>query len=198
MDEAGAKARIGAMQRPPDVKDIEAEIERLRQQKEQAIKDQDFEGAAQLRDKEKATKENLDRILAEWKTHKEERRVRVTEDDILQVVAKWTGIPLQRMGQTETQKLLNVEIELGKVVIGQKDAVIALAKSLRRARADLKDPKRPIGCFALLGPTGVGKTLLARTLAEQMFGSAQSFIQLDMSEYMEKFTVSRLIGSPPG
>jgi ATP-dependent Clp protease ATP-binding subunit ClpC len=198
MDEAGAKARIGAMQRPPDVKDIEAEIERLRQQKEQAIKDQDFEGAAQLRDKEKATKENLDRILAEWKTHKEERRVRVTEDDILQVVAKWTGIPLQRMGQTETQKLLNVEIELGKVVIGQKDAVTALAKSLRRARADLKDPKRPIGCFALLGPTGVGKTLLARTLAEQMFGSAQSFIQLDMSEYMEKFTVSRLIGSPPG
>ncbi len=198
MDEAGAKARIGAMQRPPDVKDIEAEIERLRQQKEQAIKDQDFEGAAQLRDKEKATKENLERILAEWKTHKEERRVRVTEDDILQVVAKWTGIPLQRMGQTETQKLLNVEIELGKIVIGQKDAVTALAKSLRRARADLKDPKRPIGCFALLGPTGVGKTLLARTLAEQMFGSAQSFIQLDMSEYMEKFTVSRLIGSPPG
>ncbi|MFM7815387.1 MAG: AAA family ATPase, partial [Verrucomicrobiota bacterium] len=198
LDEAGSKARIGAMQRPPNVKDIEVEIETLRQRKEQSIKDQDFEGAAQLRDKEKATKENLERILAEWKTHKEERRVRVTEDDILQVVAKWTGIPLQRMGQTETQKLLNVEIELGKIVIGQKDAVTALAKSLRRARADLKDPKRPIGCFALLGPTGVGKTLLARTLAEQMFGSAQSFIQLDMSEYMEKFTVSRLIGSPPG
>jgi len=198
MDEAGAKARIGAMQRPPNVKDIEAEIEQLKVQKEQAIKDQDFEGAAQLRDKEKATKERLDRILAEWKTNKEERRVRVTEDDILQVVSKWTGIPLQRMGQTETQKLLNVEVELSKVVIGQRDAVSALAKALRRARADLKDPKRPIGCFALLGPTGVGKTLLARTLAEQMFGSAQNFIQLDMSEYMEKFTVSRLIGSPPG
>lgn len=198
MDEAGSKARIGAMQRPPDVKDIEAEVEQLKQKKEQAIKDQDFEVAAQLRDKEKATKERLDRILAEWKTNKEERRVKVTEDDILQVVSKWTGIPLQRMGQSETQKLLNVEVELGKVVIGQKDAVIALAKALRRARADLKDPKRPIGCFALLGPTGVGKTLLARTLAEQMFGSVQNLIQLDMSEYMEKFTVSRLIGSPPG
>ncbi|MFO1458163.1 MAG: ATP-dependent Clp protease ATP-binding subunit [Verrucomicrobiota bacterium] len=198
MDEAGARARIGAMQRPPDVKDIEAEIEALKQKKEQAIKDQDFEGAAQLRDREKATKDRLEKILGEWKTNKDERRVRVGEDDILQVVAKWTGIPLQRMGQTETQKLLMVEQELEKVVIGQRDAVSSLAKSLRRARADLKDPKRPIGCFALLGPTGVGKTLLARTLAEQMFGSAQSFIQLDMSEYMEKFTVSRLIGSPPG
>jgi len=198
MDEAGSRARIGAMQRPPDIKEFEAEIERLKVSKEQAIKDQDFEGAAKLRDQEKATKEKLESVLAEWKTNKEERRVEVNEDDILQVVAKWTGIPLQRMGQTETQKLLNVEVELAKVVIGQKDAVLALAKSLRRARADLKDPKRPIGCFALLGPTGVGKTLLARTLAEQMFGSVQNLIQLDMSEYMEKFTVSRLIGSPPG
>jgi ATP-dependent Clp protease ATP-binding subunit ClpC len=122
----------------------------------------------------------------------------VTEDDILHVVSKWTGIPLNRMGQSETQKLLAVEEELSKVVIGQKDAVAALAKALRRSRTDLKDPKRPIGCFGLLGPTGVGKTLLARTLAEQMFGSNQALIQLDMSEYMEKFTVSRLIGSPPG
>jgi ATP-dependent Clp protease ATP-binding subunit ClpC len=198
MDEAGSKARIGAMQRPPNVKDQEAEIEALKLKKEQAIKDQDFEGAAQLRDQEKAAKERLDKVLAEWKTNKDERRVQIGEDEILQVVAKWTGIPLQRMGQSETQKLLTVEIELGKVVVGQKDAVVALAKSLRRARADLKDPKRPIGCFALLGPTGVGKTLLARTLAEQMFGSVQNLIQLDMSEYMEKFTVSRLIGSPPG
>ena len=198
MDEAGSKARIGSMQRPPNVKDQEAEIESLKLKKEQAIKDQDFEGAAQLRDREKASKEQLEKILAEWKTQKEERRVQVGEDEILQVVAKWTGIPLQRMGQSETQKLLTVEAELSKVVIGQKDAVVALAKSLRRARADLKDPKRPIGCFALLGPTGVGKTLLARTLAEQMFGSVQNLIQLDMSEYMEKFTVSRLIGSPPG
>jgi ATP-dependent Clp protease ATP-binding subunit ClpC len=198
LDEAGSKARIGAMQRPPDLKGLEGDIEKLKAKKEQAIKDQDFEGAAQLRDREKQAKEKLDRVLAEWKQNKDERRVTVTEDDILQVVAKWTGIPLKRMGQSETQKLLAVESELGRIVIGQQDAVTALAKALRRARTDLKDPKRPIGCFALLGPTGVGKTLLARTLAEQMFGSAQSLIQLDMSEYMEKFTVSRLIGSPPG
>ncbi len=198
MDEAGSKARIGAMQRPPDIKDLEAEIERVKARKEQAIKDQDFEGAAQLRDREKQAKEKLDRVLAEWKQNKEERRVVVSEDDILQVVAKWTGIPLKRMGQSETQKLLAVGEELAKVVVGQRHAVDALAKALRRARTDLKDPRRPIGCFALLGPTGVGKTLLARTLAEQMFGSAGAMIQLDMSEYMEKFTVSRLIGSPPG
>jgi ATP-dependent Clp protease ATP-binding subunit ClpC len=198
LDEAGSRARIAAMQRPPDVKDLELEIERLKGRKEQAIKDQDFEGAAQLRDKEKQSKERLEKTLAEWKQHKDEHRVVVNEDDILHVVAKWTGIPLKRMGQSETQKLLAVEAELSKVVIGQADAVTALAKALRRSRTDLKDPKRPIGCFALLGPTGVGKTLLARTLAEQMFGSAGALIQLDMSEYMEKFTVSRLVGSPPG
>ena len=198
MDEAGSRARIASMQRPPDVKDLEAEIEALRSRKEQAIKGQDFEGAAQLRDQEKQAKERLEKTLADWKQAKEEKRVMVSEDDILQVVAKWTGIPLRRMGQSETQKLLMVEEELGKVVVGQRDAVTALAKALRRARTDLKDPKRPIGCFALLGPTGVGKTLLARTLAEQMFGSAAALVQLDMSEYMEKFTVSRLVGSPPG
>ena len=198
LDEAGSKARIGAMQRPPNIKEIEAEIESLRQKKEQAIKDQDFEGAAQLRDHEKSAKERLEKTLGDWKTAKDEKRVVVTEDDILQVVAKWTGIPLKRMGQSDMQKLLAIEDELAKLVVGQKDAVAALAKALRRARIDLKDPKRPIGCFALLGPTGVGKTLLARTLAEQMFGSNQALIQLDMSEYMEKFTVSRLIGSPPG
>ena len=198
LDEAGSKARIGAMQRPPNIKEIEAEIESLRQKKEQAIKDQDFEGAAQLRDHEKSAKERLEKTLGDWKTAKDEKRVVVTEDDILQVVAKWTGIPLKRMGQSDMQKLLAIEDELAKLVVGQKDAVAALAKALRRARTDLKDPKRPIGCFALLGPTGVGKTLLARTLAEQMFGSNQALIQLDMSEYMEKFTVSRLIGSPPG
>jgi ATP-dependent Clp protease ATP-binding subunit ClpC len=198
LDEAGSRARITAMQRPPNIKDLEVEIETLKTRKEQAIKDQDFEGAAQLRDQEKAAKERLEKTLADWKVAKEERRVTVSEDDILQVVSKWTGIPLNRMGQSDTQKLLAVEEELSKTVIGQKDAVSALAKALRRSRTDLKDPKRPIGCFGLLGPTGVGKTLLARTLAEQMFGSNQALIQLDMSEYMEKFTVSRLIGSPPG
>jgi len=198
MDEAGAKARIGAMQRPPDIKEVEAEIEAIKVRKEQAIKDQDFEGAAALRDKEKAAKDRLDKILLEWKQNKEERRVVVGEDDILQVVAKWTGIPLKRMEQTEMQRLLDMENELSRVVIGQREGVTALCKALRRARADLKDPKRPIGTFALLGPTGVGKTLLARTLAEQMFGSTKNLIQLDMSEYSERHEVSKMIGSPPG
>ncbi len=198
MDEAGSRARIGAMTRPPDVKHLETEIEEIRRRKERAIKEQDFEGAAAMRDKEKQAKERLESILAEWKVRRDEHRVRVDEEDIMQVVAKWTGIPIQRMGQDEARKLLAMEAELNKVVIGQKEAVTALCKALRRSRADLKDPKRPIGTFALLGPTGVGKTLLAKTLAEHMFGDAKSLVQLDMSEYMEKFNVSRLIGSPPG
>jgi ATP-dependent Clp protease ATP-binding subunit ClpC len=198
MDEAGSRARIGAMTRPPDVKHLETEIEEIRRRKERAIKEQDFEGAAAMRDKEKQAKEKLEAILAEWKVNRDEKRVRVDEEDIMQVVAKWTGIPLQRMGRDEARKLLDMERELMKVVIGQQEAVVALCKALRRSRADLKDPKRPIGTFALLGPTGVGKTLLAKTLAEQMFGDAKSLVQLDMSEYMEKFNVSRLIGSPPG
>jgi ATP-dependent Clp protease ATP-binding subunit ClpC len=198
MDEAGSRARIGAMTRPPEVKDLEAEIEVLRAKKEKAIKEQDFEGAASMRDLEKQSKERLEGVLQGWKNDREEKRVTVDEDDILQVVSKWTGIPLQRMEQGETQRLLHMEEELTKTVIGQREAVVAMSKALRRSRADLKDPKRPIGTFALLGPTGVGKTLLAKTLAETMFGDSKSLIQLDMSEYMEKFTVSRLIGSPPG
>jgi ATP-dependent Clp protease ATP-binding subunit ClpC len=198
MDEAGSRARIGAMTRPPDVKNLEAEIEEIKNRKERAIKEQDFEGAAAMRDKEKQAKEKMESILNAWRTTRDEKRVRVDEDDILQVVAKWTGIPLKRMEQGEAQKLLAMEDELARVVVGQKEAVTALCKALRRSRADLKDPKRPIGTFALLGPTGVGKTLLAKTLAEQMFGDSKSLIQLDMSEYMEKFTVSRLVGSPPG
>jgi ATP-dependent Clp protease ATP-binding subunit ClpC len=198
MDEAGSRARINSMTRPPDVKDLEVEIEQIKAKKERAIKDQDFEGAASMRDKEKQAKEKLEATLAAWKTAREEKRVKVDEDDILQVVSKWTGVPLKRMEQDEIQRLLNMETELAKTVVGQREAVAALCKALRRSRADLKDPKRPIGTFALLGPTGVGKTLLAKSLAEQMFGDAKSLIQLDMSEYMEKFTVSRLVGSPPG
>ena len=198
MDEAGSRARIGAMTRPPDVKHLETDIEEIRRRKERAIKEQDFEGAAAMRDKEKQAKERLEAILNEWKTNRDEKRVRVDEEDIMHVIAKWTGIPLQRMGQDESKKLLAMESTLEKVVIGQKEAVVALCKALRRSRADLKDPRRPIGTFALLGPTGVGKTLLAKTLAEQMFGDAKSLVQLDMSEYMEKFNVSRLVGSPPG
>lgn len=198
MDEAGARARIGAMTRPPNVKDIEAEIEKIKTEKEGAIKAQDFEQAASLRDAEKQAKERLDSTLAEWRAQKEEKEVTVTEDDIMHVLSKWTGVPLNRMEQKETAKLLAMEDQLKTSVIGQNEAVTAISKALRRSRADLKDPKRPIGSFIFLGPTGVGKTFLARTLAEFMFGDPDALIQLDMSEYMEKFTASRLIGSPPG
>ncbi|HEY2123750.1 MAG TPA: ATP-dependent Clp protease ATP-binding subunit, partial [Chthoniobacterales bacterium] len=198
MDEAGARARINAMTRPPDVKEIEKDIETIRADKEAAIKAQDFEKAASLRDLEKQTKDKLERILAEWREQREEREVIVTEDDILHIVSRWTGVPLNRMEQKEAQKLLKMEDELRTRVIGQSEAVIAISKALRRSRADLKDPRRPIGSFIFLGPTGVGKTFLARSLAEFMFGDSDALIQIDMSEYMEKFTASRLIGSPPG
>ena len=198
LDEAGSRARISTMTRPPESKTIEAEIEDIKGKKERAIKNQDFEGAAQMRDKEKQAKDRLENLLKEWRTHREEKRIVVGEEDILHVVSKWTGVPLKRMGQDEMARLLTVENEMEKVVIGQREAVSAICKALRRSRADLKDPKRPIGTFLLLGPTGVGKTLLAKTMAEQMFGDAKSLIHLDMSEYMEKFNVSRLIGSPPG
>src|SRR5213082_2541847 len=198
MDEAGARARINAMTRPPDVKDIEKEIEEIRVEKEGAIKAQDFEKAAALRDKEKQTKEKLDAILTKWREEREEKEVVVTADDMMHIISKVTGVPLQRMEQAETQKLLMMESEMKQRVIGQEEAVTAISKALRRSRADLKDPKRPIGSFVFLGPTGVGKTYLARTLAEFMFGDPDALIQIDMSEYMEKFTASRLIGSPPG
>ncbi|MHA3770595.1 ATP-dependent Clp protease ATP-binding subunit [Verrucomicrobiota bacterium sgz303538] len=198
MDEAGARARIGSMTRPPDVKEIEKEIDEIRGQKEAAIKAQDFEKAAALRDTEKQAKEKLERILTEWREQREEKEVVVSEDDIMHVVSKWTGVPLNRMEQAETQKLLRMEQDLKGKVIGQDEAVIAVSKALRRSRADLKDPRRPIGSFIFLGPTGVGKTFLAQTLAEFMFGDRDALIQIDMSEYMEKFTASRLIGSPPG
>src|SRR5437762_6502767 len=198
MDEAGARARINAMTRPPDVKEIEREIEEIRVEKEAAIKAQDFEKAAALRDSEKQTKEKLDTILNKWREEREEKEVVVTADDMMHIISKVTGVPLQRMEQEETQKLLMMEADMKRRVIGQDEAVTAISKALRRSRADLKDPRRPIGSFVFLGPTGVGKTFLARTLAEFMFGDADALIQIDMSEYMEKFTASRLIGSPPG
>jgi len=198
MDEAGARARINSMTRPPDVKEIEKNIETIRAEKEAAIKAQDFEKAAALRDSEKQTTDKLEQILNGWREQREEREVVVTGDDIMHIVSKWTGVPLNRMEQKETQRLLKMEDELKQQVIGQDEAVIAISKALRRSRADLKDPRRPIGSFIFLGPTGVGKTFLARSLAEFMFGDADALIQIDMSEYMEKFTGSRLIGSPPG
>jgi ATP-dependent Clp protease ATP-binding subunit ClpC len=198
MDEAGARARINAMTRPPDVKEIEKEIDSIRADKEAAIKAQDFEKAAALRDSEKQAKDKLERILADWREQREEQAVLVTGDDIMHIVSKWTGVPLHRMEEQETQKLLRMEEELKSQVVGQDEAVTTISKALRRSRADLKDPRRPIGSFIFLGPTGVGKTFLARSLAEFMFGDADALIQIDMSEYMEKFTASRLIGSPPG
>ena len=198
MDEAGSRARIGAMTRPPSTKDLEAEIDRIRGEKEAAIKAQDFEKAAALRDTEKKAKEDLETALSTWRKERDEREVIVGEDEIMHVLSKWTGVPLNRMEQKETQKLLAMEDDLKKKVIGQDEAVTAISKALRRSRADLKDPRRPIGSFIFLGPTGVGKTFLARSLAEFMFGDPDALIQIDMSEYMEKFTASRLIGSPPG
>jgi len=198
MDEAGSCARIKAMTRPPDLKNLEEAIEEIKTKKEQAIKEQDFEGAASMRDEEKQAKEKLEARVGEWKTVNEEKSVVIGEDDILQVVAKWTGIPLKRMEKDEIKKLLEMEEELSHAIVGQGEAVGALCKALRRSRADLKDPARPIGTFALLGPTGVGKTLLAKTIASELFGDPKALIQIDMSEYMEKFASSRLVGSPPG
>ena len=198
MDEAGARARLKAMPRPPEVKKLEADIEETRVKKEAAIKEQQFETAASMRDEEKKAKEKLDSVLEEWKKSSEDARVKVDEEDIMHVVAKWTGIPLKRMEQGEIQKLLAMESVLSKLVIGQSEAVETLCKALRRSRADLTDPARPIGAFMMLGPTGVGKTLLAKSLAVNMFGDSKALVQLDMSEYMEKFNVSRLVGSPPG
>ncbi len=198
MDEAGSRARIAALTRPPQLKEIEAEIEEIRINKEKAIKDQDFEKAASLRDHERQAKKRLENVLEEWRHSNEEKKVRVTNEEIMAVVSKWTGVPLQRMEEKETQKLLKMEDEMKRRVIGQDEGITAISKALRRSRADLKDPRRPIGSFLFLGPTGVGKTYLARNLAEFMFGDPDALIQIDMSEYMEKFTASRLVGSPPG
>jgi ATP-dependent Clp protease ATP-binding subunit ClpC len=198
MDEAGARSRIKATMVPPELKAMEADIEVIRQDKETAIKEQDFEKAASLRDKEKAAKQKMESDLAQWRKHRDEQIVEVGADDILYVISKWTGIPLTRLEEKESARLINIGEDLRGQVIGQEEGVQALAKALRRSRADLKDPKRPIGSFIFLGPTGVGKTHLAKALAKNIFGEADSLIQLDMSEYMEKFNVSRLVGSPPG
>lgn len=198
IDEAGARVRINAMTRPPDVQQLEKEIEEAKKAKEQAIAKQDYERAASMRDKERTARENLEKLITQWKSTKTVKEAIVTEEDIAQIVSKWTGIPVSRLEEAETQKLLRMEEELHKIVVGQHEAVSAISRALRRSRADLKDPRRPIGSFIFLGPTGVGKTLLGKALAEFMFDDPDAMVQLDMSEYMEKFTVSRLTGSPPG
>ncbi len=198
MDEAGSRARIAALSRPSDVEDLTPQIEAVCAQKEKAISDQHFEEAAKFRDQEKQLRARQEEITAEWKKRRDEKRVTIDEDLMMQVVADWTGIPLSRMEKKDNEKLLQMETELQKAVIGQDIAAVSISRALRRSRADLKDPRRPIGSFLFVGPTGVGKTMLAKQLAAQMFGNQEALIQIDMSEYMEKFAVSRLVGSPPG
>ena len=198
IDEAGARSRMESMKRPQEIEDLSDEIKEICAVKESAISDQNFEEAAEARDKEKKLRAKRERVLETWKKNREQNRADVNEDDMLQVVADWTGIPLNRMESKESKKLLKLEEELREQVVGQDFATQVVAKALRRSRADLKDPKRPIGSFMFLGPTGVGKTHLAKMLSERIFGDQESLIQVDMSEYMEKHAVSRMIGSPPG
>ena len=198
IDEAGARVRIKSMTKPPNLAEIEAEIERLAVAKDEAVKAADYERAAELRDQAEQARRKKEEMQKEWRTRSQEVDGTVDEDVIAEVVSKMTGVPLQRLEKDEAQRLLELEKELHKKVISQDDAIKAIAKSIRRARAGLKDPKRPMGSFIFVGPTGVGKTLLAKALAEFMFGDEEALVHLDMSEYMEKHNVSRLVGAPPG
>jgi ATP-dependent Clp protease ATP-binding subunit ClpC len=198
IDEAGARARIASMTRPPALKEQEQTIRRLKEERDEAVKKEAFEEAARLRDEEKALRASVEETLAKWRKEEGEKIVEVTEEDVRLIVSKWTGVPLKKMEKAERAKLLEMETVLKSAVIGQDDAIGSICRALRRSRADLKDPRRPIGSFIFLGPTGVGKTLLAKSLAEFMFNSPDALIQIDMSEYMEKFNASRLVGSPPG
>jgi len=198
IDEAGARVRLKAMTRPPDLKEIDTQVEQLNQEKESAVAEQDFEKAAHLRDQADKLKKKKETIQREWREKAKEIDGVVDDEVIAEVVSKMTGVPLKRIGDDETQRLLKMEDELHKTVISQREAVSAIAKAVRKSRAGLKDPKRPIGSFIFAGPTGVGKTLLAKQLARFMFGDENALVQIDMSEYMEKHNVSRLIGAPPG
>ncbi|PAE23007.1 MULTISPECIES: ATP-dependent protease ATP-binding subunit ClpC [Bacillaceae] len=198
IDEAGSKVRLRSYTTPPNLKELEVKLEDVRKEKDAAVQSQEFEKAASLRDTEQRLREQLEETKKTWKEKQGQENSEVTVEDIANVVASWTGIPVSKLAQTETEKLLNLEEILHSRVIGQEEAVKAISKAVRRARAGLKDPKRPIGSFVFLGPTGVGKTELARALAEAMFGDEDAMIRIDMSEYMEKHSTSRLVGSPPG
>ena len=198
MDEAASRVRIQAYTAPPDVKEQEKQLESVVIEKKEAIRHQDFEKAAALRDQERCLRQEIDLKRAAWAEKQSTARDVVTEDDIAAIVALWTGIPAQRMTESEAERLLHLEDVLHSRVIGQEEAVSAVSRAIRRARAGLKDPRRPIGSFIFLGPTGVGKTELCRALGEAMFGDEDAVIRIDMSEYMEKHTTSRLVGSPPG
>ncbi|HYE61664.1 MAG TPA: ATP-dependent Clp protease ATP-binding subunit [Phycisphaerales bacterium] len=198
IDEAGARVRIKSMTKPPNLAELEADIERLSVEKDEAVKAADYEKAAELRDKAEQLRRKKDEIQKEWRAKAQEADGVVDEEIIAEVVSKMTGVPLKRLEKDEAQRLLQLENELHKKVISQDDAIKAISKAIRRARAGLKDPKRPMGSFIFVGPSGVGKTLLSKALAEFMFGDEDALIHLDMSEYMEKHNVSRLVGAPPG
>ena len=198
MDEAGAAARISHTPQPPDTSALEQAIAVAAADKEKAIAEQKFEEAARCRDRERQLRKDLEDTLNSFREHQQENYPEITEAEIARELSQLTGIPLQQMSGSENQRLLTMESELRKTVVGQDEAVSVISRSLRRSRADLKNPNRPIGSFMFLGPTGVGKTLLAKALAEFMFGSSDALIQVDMSEYMENFNVSRLLGAPPG
>ncbi|MCI0681999.1 MAG: ATP-dependent Clp protease ATP-binding subunit [Gemmataceae bacterium] len=198
IDEAGARIRLKAMTRPPDLKELDAQIEQLNQEKESAVAEQDFEKAASLRDTADKLKKKKENIQREWRDKQKETEGVVDEEVIREVVNKMTGVPLTRIGADETARLLTMEDELHKTVVSQHEAINCIAKAVRKSRAGLKDPKRPIGSFIFAGPTGVGKTLLAKRLAQFMFGDENALVQIDMSEYQEKHNVSRLWGAPPG
>src|SRR5271170_5524086 len=198
IDEAGARVRLKAMTRPPDLKEIDEEVEKLNKEKEEAVANQDFEKAAALRDQADKLKKKKQTITRDWREKSREADGVVDEEVIAEVVSKMTGIPLTRMTTEDSMRLMQMEAELHKRVISQHEAIKRISKAVRRSRSGLKDPKRPTGCFIFAGPTGVGKTLLAKALAEFMFGDEDALIQIDMSEYMEKHNVSRLIGAPPG
>jgi len=198
VDESGSRSRLKVLTVPENIKDLENKFNQLTREKESFIKQQDFEGAAKLRDQERDAKMNLEKARREWIQKRDQILPTVSIEDIAKLVSQWTGIPIFKLEEKESEKLLKIEEVLSQRVVGQRAAIEPIVKALRRSRAGIKDPKRPIGSFMFMGPTGVGKTLLARALAEFLFGDEDALIQLDMSEYMEKFNVSRLIGAPPG
>ena len=198
IDEAGARVRLRTMSKPPDLKDIDDDVERLNKEKEDAVANQDFEKAASLRDQADKLRRKKEQITRDWREKSRETDGVVDEEVVAEVVSKMTGIPLTRLSTEDSLRLMNMEAELHKRVVSQEQAVTAVAKAVRRSRSGLKDPKRPTGCFVFAGPTGVGKTLLAKALAECLFGDPEALVHIDMSEYMEKHNVSRLIGAPPG
>ena len=198
IDEAGARARIAAQVPPPQGEELKEELTEIADRKEGAIRDQDFERAAELRDQERALQDRIRAEQEQWEEERKQHRPEIESEDVAFIVARWTGIPVTRLQQAETDRLVHMEDELHKRVVGQDDAILAISRAIRRSRAGLKNPLRPIGSFIFSGPTGVGKTELARALSEFLFADREALVRVDMSEYMEKFSVSRLIGAPPG